>query len=276
MSMIDMSFASGIPPVPACAGPSVSAVTETSSLGSRTLVLRGTSADIAALLDRMDEWRGDAGRLFADVKAGLIALMAPSWPHENYGDGVGDLVKTIARVGGLPVMGGGSWTLGPRKSPKGGGLVPGDRSQAEPDACYIFGEKVLRARTAIAAGQKAVEDDFGEKELPDLVVEVDFTSASANKPAFYRSLGIPEMWRLRWSGPESAEALTVEILDLQAEAGPETKRAASALLPLCTPEFVVAALPAARGGDWEALDALVAEAVAAAKADALPEPSPFD
>ena len=278
MTMIDMPSASGGgSAVPACAGSSVWAETVAGALGSPTLVLHGTPSDIAALLDRMDEWRGGAGRLFADAKAGLIALMSPSMPHENYGEGIGDLVKAVAHADGLPVVVAGSWTLRPGgdNEPENGPDEDRDRSLAEPDACYIFGEKALRWRAAVAAGQKAMKE-FGKHELPDLVVEVDYTSASADKPAFYRSLRIPEMWRLRWSGPGQESAPTVEILDLQAEDGPETKRAASALLPLCTPAFVVAALPAAQGNDRDALDALVAEATGQPDPDALPKPSPFD
>ncbi len=72
------------------------------------------------------------------------------------------------------------------------------------------------------------------------------------KPRFYREIGVPEMWRIDITRARRE----VAILDLQAEYG-SAARPASAVLPLCTPDFVLEALELAIDGRIRDLDALI-------------------
>ena len=93
---------------------------------------------------------------------------------------------------------------------------------------------------------------FVETNPPDLVVEVERSRGDETKPHFYREIGVPEMWRIDITHSRRE----VAILDLQALDGPAALPA-SAVLPLCTPEFVLEALEFAIDGRIRNLDALI-------------------
>lgn len=57
----------------------------------------------------------------------------------------------------------------------------------EPDSgFYIQNESLIRSREEL---------DLTQAPLPDLMIEVDFSSSSLNKLPVYRALGVPEVWR---------------------------------------------------------------------------------
>ena len=215
------------------------------SMGSEVSVLRFPPASFAEAAGI--DWSATARRVFIDSVSGLIALMSPSSAHEIHAQGSGDLVKEIGKAYGIRTVGLGStrWK------------TPGDpqKGAAEPDACYYLGEKAEAWDDAYAAGE-AAREAFEAAHPPDLVIEVERSHGDAGKPAFYRALGVPEMWRLDIGRDRRLEA---EIIDLQAEDAPELLTG-SFVLPLCTPSFVAGAVAVASRGRFAELDALIAEA----------------
>ncbi len=87
---------------------------------------------------------------------------------------------------------------------------------------------------------------------PDLVIEIERSPGDRDKPAFYRRLGVPEMWRVDISG-NTREVL---MLDLQASHSPAEN---SKVLPGTGPDFVPEALELAISDRIDELDALIAE-----------------
>jgi len=94
---------------------------------------------------------------------GVLEIMAPiGKPHENKKRTLSMLLEIYLRARGIRFYATGSATL--RKT---------GYSSIEPDESYCLGS---------------------EKEKPDLVIEVVFTSGSLDKLEIYRSLAIPEVW----------------------------------------------------------------------------------
>jgi Uma2 family endonuclease len=94
---------------------------------------------------------------------GALELMSPSRDHETVKKKLARLVEAYAEERGLDLEGYGSWTLKRRELESG----------AEPDECYSIGP----------AG-----------EVPDLAIEVIWTSGGLDKLEIYRRLGVREVW----------------------------------------------------------------------------------
>lgn len=109
---------------------------------------------------------------------GAMELMSPSRDHARIKSYIGRLVEAFALERGLELSPYGSWTL--EAAPKAAGL--------EPDECYIVG-----------ADQRA--------DIPDLAIEVAWTSGGIDKLEAYRRLGVREVWIWR------DDALTVHVLE---------------------------------------------------------------
>jgi Uma2 family endonuclease len=131
---------------------------------------------------------------------GAMELMSPSRTHESIKSYLGILIEAYALARGIRFSPYGSWTL---RQPESAG--------AEPDECYLFGSQ--------------------EREVPDLVIEVVWTSGGINKLEIYRRLRVPEVWF--WNKPNQ--------IDIQRLVGDRYERVeSSAFLPgldvalLCT------------------------------------------
>jgi Uma2 family endonuclease len=97
---------------------------------------------------------------------GVVELMSTSRDHEWIKSWIGRLVEGYCLERDVPASAYGEWTL-KRQAKKAG---------AEPDECYIFGTNPR------------------EKDRPDLVIEVVWTSGGIEKLEIYRRLGISEVW----------------------------------------------------------------------------------
>lgn len=95
---------------------------------------------------------------------GALEIMTPSKDHERIKSYIGRLVETYALERGIDLSPYGAWTL--KSAPKASGL--------EPDECYLVGDQ--------------------GKAIPDLAIEVAWTSGGIDKLEIYRRLGIGEVW----------------------------------------------------------------------------------
>lgn len=93
---------------------------------------------------------------------GTIELLMPGFQHENFSEILGYLVTTYLLARGIVFVPSGSVT-----QEKEG------QASAQADKSYCLG---------------------GAKPIPDLAIEVIFTSGSATKLARYRALEVPEVW----------------------------------------------------------------------------------
>lgn len=94
---------------------------------------------------------------------GTLDIMTPSPEHEEYKKTIGFLLEAYLRHLGIRFYARGGYTLG---SPEVG-------ARGEPDESYNLETK---------------------KEIPDIAIEVVFTSGGVNKLEKYRRWGIPEVW----------------------------------------------------------------------------------
>ncbi|MDB4952649.1 MAG: hypothetical protein JWO36_218 [Myxococcales bacterium] len=97
---------------------------------------------------------------------GVIELVSPGRPHEKLKSWIGRLLETYAAETGVELSAYGEWTQ--KSKPKGAG--------AEPDECYVFGP---------------TPEDV---DVPDLVIEIVWTSGGINKLEIYRRFGVREVW----------------------------------------------------------------------------------
>lgn len=109
--------------------------------------------------------RGDASVPRMAYLDGAMELMSPSKGHERTKSYLGRLVEVFALERDLVLSPYGAWTL------KGAPELAG----AEPDECYIVGPDQ-------------------DKDRPDLVIEVIWTSGSIDKLEIYRRLKVGEVW----------------------------------------------------------------------------------
>lgn len=121
--------------------------------------------------------RGDASVPRMAYLDGALELMSPSKGHERTKSYLGRLVEVFALERGMVLSPYGSWTL------KGAPELAG----VEPDECYIVGPDQ-------------------DKDRPDLVIEVIWTSGSIDKLEIYRRLQVSEVWF--WKN----NALSVHVL----------------------------------------------------------------
>jgi Uma2 family endonuclease len=136
--------------------------------------------------------RGDASVPRVAYLDGVLELMSPSKGHERTKSFLGRLVEVFALERDVELSPYGGWTL--KDAPELAG--------AEPDECYIVGPNQ-------------------DKDRPDLVIEVIWTSGNLDKLEIYRRLKVGEVWFWR------DDVLTVHVLS-----GNQYERAErSALLP---------------------------------------------
>lgn len=107
--------------------------------------------------------RGESSAVRIAYLEGALELMSPSRDHETLKTKLARLVEAYAEELGIELEGYGSWTLKRREAERG----------AEPDECYSIGP----------AG-----------EVPDLAIEVIWTSGGLDKLEIYRRLGVREVW----------------------------------------------------------------------------------
>jgi Uma2 family endonuclease len=114
------------------------------------------------------EMRGeDAGPRITYLQ-GVIELMSPSRGHESQKSMIGRLVEAWFLEKGVDISPYGSWTLESKDAERG----------VEPDECYVLGDRP-------------------DPALPDLAIEVVWTSGGVNKLDVYRKLGVREVWIYR-------------------------------------------------------------------------------
>ena len=109
---------------------------------------------------------------------GAMELMSPSRTHESIKSYIGTLIEAFALARGIRFTPYGSWTL---QHPEMAG--------AEPDECYLFGDQ--------------------RRDVPDLAIEVVWTSGGINKLEIYRHLGVAEVWF--WTKPN--QILVYRLVD---------------------------------------------------------------
>jgi Uma2 family endonuclease len=109
--------------------------------------------------------RGDKSGPRIAYLDGALEIMGPSKDHERIKSYIGRLLEAYALERGIELSPYGSWTL--KQAPASSG--------AEPDECYIVG-----------GDQSAA--------MPDLAIEVAWTTGGIDKLEVYRRLGIAEVW----------------------------------------------------------------------------------
>jgi Uma2 family endonuclease len=110
--------------------------------------------------------RGEQGGARVTYLDGELELMSPSINHELLKKTLARLLEAYAEERGIELNGYGSWTV---KSAK-------DKLGVEADECYVVG---LRD---------------AEPTIPDIAIEVIWTSGGIDKLEVYRGLGVPEVW----------------------------------------------------------------------------------
>jgi Uma2 family endonuclease len=110
--------------------------------------------------------RGESSGTRITYFRGEIELMTPSLDHEFQKKLLARLVEAYADECGIDLCGVGSWTI--KQAAKERGI--------EPDECYVVG---------------AFESP---PAIPDIAIEVVWTSGGLEKLAIYRGLKIPEVW----------------------------------------------------------------------------------
>jgi Uma2 family endonuclease len=121
--------------------------------------------------------RGERGVPRIAYLEGAMELMSPSKDHERIKSFIGRLIEAYALERGIDLSPYSAWTL---KS-------DAQRSGLEPDECYLVGDQT--------------------RDVPDLAIEVEWTSGGLDKLAIYRRLSVKEVWVWRASG------IDVHVLD---------------------------------------------------------------
>ena len=203
-------------------------------LGSTIHVLRadtGTIAGLAAI-----DWSRHFRRVCLDPVRGLITLMAPSHSHED----LTRILDHVVDVAGSALTGAVHGLLATRlrrpSEPPGTGM--------EPDCAFYVGERARGFYAALDEGRRAA-DAFVDRTAPDLVVEVEITSADEGKAERYRDMGVRELWRLH--GHRDSWELRAEFLALR-PGSPPLGLDASEVLPGLMPRDVCEAVERVRFG----------------------------
>ena len=215
------------------AAPSAAA-THVGPLGSTVHVLRA-DADTVAALAAID-WNEHFGRVWLDPVRGLITLMSPSHLHEDLTKIIDHIVEAAADVLGRTSKGILSTRLRREGEPPGTGM--------EPDCAFYVGDRADAFRAAAAEGEDAAEA-FLRRVGPDLVVEVEITSADEGKMERYGQIGVRELWRLR--GRRGTRTLEVDFLALTPD-GPPRLLGVSEVLEGLAPGDVCDAVEPVRSG----------------------------
>ena len=211
------------------------ATMHTGPLGSTFHILHADAETVAALA--VVDWNRHFRRVCIDPARGLITLMSPSFPHEDFTELLNDIVEIAGEMLAGTVRRLRSTRLRGRGDPPGTGM--------EPDCAFYLGERARDFRAACAEGVEAAEA-FIERTAPDLVVEVEITNVDASKTERYAELGVRELWRLR-SHKKSWE-FRAEFLALRPGSAPR-KLDASEVLAGLTPDDVHDAVDGVRSGE---------------------------
>ena len=217
---------------------SAPATMHTGPLGSTIHVLRadaGTITELAAI-----DWNRSFRRVCLDPVRGIITLMAPSFPHDDLSEIIGDVVKDAGSAIAGVIKSIGSTRLRGRGEPPGTGM--------EPDCAFYVGERARGFYAARADGDAAALA-FVERTAPDLVVEVEITHVDESKIERYGEMGVRELWRLH--GRKGTRELRADFLALRAGSAPR-RLDASVVLEGLTPDDVCEAVEAV--GDSQARD----------------------
>ena len=210
------------------------ATTRTGPLGSTVHVLRadaGTIAELAAI-----DWSRHFRRVCLDPVRGVITLMSPSHPHEDLTAILDDVVDAAGSA-----LAGAAKKLRSLRL-RGQGEPPG--TGMEPDCAFYVGERATGYFEALGEGDAAIAS-FVERTAPDLVVEVEITSADEGKAERYGDMGVRELWRLH--GRKGTRALRVEFVALHSGMAPRLLET-SLVLPELTPDDVCEAVEGVRVG----------------------------
>ena len=211
------------------------ATMHTGPLGSTFHILRADPETVTALA--AVDWNRHFRRVCIDPARGLITLMSPSFPHEDFTELLNDIVEIAGEKLAGTVRRLRSTRLRRRGDPPGTGM--------EPDCAFYLGERARDFRTACAEGVEAA-DAFIERTAPDLVVEVEITNVDASKTERYAELGVRELWRLH-SDRKSWE-FRAEFLALRPGSAPR-RLDASGVLEGLTPDDVRDAVDGVRDGE---------------------------
>ena len=210
------------------------ATMHTGPLGSTIHVVRAdadTVAELAAV-----EWNRHFRRVRLDPVRGIITLMSPSRLHEDLARILDNIVDTAGSVLVGAVTGLRSTRLRGRGEPPGTGM--------EPDCAFYVGKRAREYREALIEGEAAATA-FVEQSAPDLVVEVEITSADEGKVERYGEMGVRELWRLH--GRKESKVLRADFLALRPGSAPR-QLDASELLPGFTPDDLCEAVDGVRLG----------------------------
>jgi Uma2 family endonuclease len=107
--------------------------------------------------------RGDSSAVRVTYLAGELELMSPSYSHAMIKTTIARLVEAYADELGIDLYGVGSWTLKSKLKKLG----------IEPDECYSVGKP---------------------GRVPEMAIEVVWTSGGLDKLEVYRGLGVREVW----------------------------------------------------------------------------------
>ena len=210
------------------------ATTLTGPLGSTIHVLRADAGTVAALASI--DWNRHFRRVCLDPVRGIITLMTPSRLHEDLSRILDDVVDTAGAVLTGTARGLRSSRLRGKGDPPGTGM--------EPDCEFYVGERARGYLGAVAEGE-AQSDAYFDRVAPDLVIEVEITSADEGKARRYGDLGVRELWRLH--GRKGTRELRMEFLALRPGQAPR-RLAASEVLEGLTPDDVHEAVDRVRLG----------------------------
>ena len=150
--------------------------------------------------------------------------MAPSNLHED----LTKIFDDIVDAAGSTLAGASKGLRSPRL--RGRGEPPG--TGMEPDCAFYVGKRARGYLAALTEGGEAAAEAFIERTAPDLVVEVEITSADAGKAERYGEMEVRELWRLH--GRKGTRELRAEFLALGPGSAPRNL-AASEVLPGLTP-----------------------------------------
>ena len=179
----------------------------TGPLGSTVHVMRADAATVTALASI--DWNRSFPLVCLDHVRGLITLMTPSRLHEDLAEILSHVVSTAGAVVTGVAKGLRSTRLRGPEDPPGTGM--------EPDCAFYVGERARGYQAALVEGEAAA-DAFLERTAPDLVVEVEITSADEGKIERYGEIGVRELWRLH--GRKGTRDLRVDFLALRSGTAP--------------------------------------------------------
>jgi Uma2 family endonuclease len=110
---------------------------------------------------------------------GILEIMSPSQPHENFGYLLGVMVGVLCEAQDISFRGAGGPTFR-RKDLKRG---------LEPDnSFYVHSFPKIRGKAEI---------DLATDPPPDIVIEVDISRSVVDRLGIYAALGVPEVWNFR-------------------------------------------------------------------------------